>query len=676
MTDEALLQRTVAAVGGHYQIEAEIGRGGMAVVYRARDTRLRRKVALKVLPPELAFRDEVKRRFLREAEMAARLSHPHIVPIYAVDEANGIVWIAMGLVEGETLAQRLQTSPRLPLDVVRRILRETCDALEYAHREGVVHRDIKPDNILIESSTGRVLVTDFGIARAAEGTERLTATGIAVGTPAYMSPEQAMGERAVDGRADIYALGVVGYQMLAGELPFQASNTPTMLMKHLSERPRPLAQLREDLPANLVHAIERALAKGRDERWADAARFKGALADDAEAPGAVLRRSRASGALPVVPPVAPSVPTLDERLEALRQRTPVPAPDLPPLPREWMFNPDTRQDGREALRAWREEARRWREQVKGQPGAMRADLRAAAQELNAMRLTQHSPEIRVLAVRRRIAMGVVTIGVLAAINAITSPGFPWVFFPMIGIGYGIARRVGDLWVDGIPLRDILRTPERSRVRPDEQPLRRLEAKLPAPAANTAAEAVLNAVPRDVLEGPHGVAVREAYDARARIRSLLVRLPAADRTMLPDIEPTVEALVERVRTLAIALHALDVDASPDALAKLEARIAAAEGLPAEAPERARRLELLLRQRQTLQDLADRRVALFRQLEQAVLLLDSMKLDLMKLRSSGVSARLADDASLTSEMRALSRDVERVAEAVEEARDDSGRRARDQ
>jgi hypothetical protein len=293
-----------------------------------------------------------------------------------------------------------------------------------------------------------------------------------------------------------------------------------------------------------------------------------------------------------------------------------------------------------------------------------------------MQLTQRSPEMRVLAVRRRIGMGVVTVGMLAVINALTSPGFWWVFFPMIGIGYGIARRVGELWADGIPLRNILRPPERPSVRGDEQPLRRLEAKLPAPPANSMAEAVLDAVPRDVLESSHGAAVREAYEARAKIRSTLVRLPEGDRSMLPEIQPTVEALVERVRTLAIALHALDVDASPEALVKLEARISAAEAMPEAAPERARRLELLLRQRQTLQDLAERRATLLQQLEQAVLLLGSMQLDLMKLRSSGVSARLADDALLTSEMRALSRDVERVAEAVEEARDDSGRGAGNQ
>ena len=149
------------------------------------------------------------------------------------------------------------------------MLFRSADGLAYAHAHGVVHRDIKPDNILIEAATGRALVTDFGIARAAEGDQRLTATGVAVGTPAYMSPEQAMGDSAVDGRADIYALGVVGWQMLAGELPFQSENTPGMLMKHISEPPRPLHVLRHDLPANLVYAIERAMAKGPAERWPD-----------------------------------------------------------------------------------------------------------------------------------------------------------------------------------------------------------------------------------------------------------------------------------------------------------------------------------------------------------------------------------------------------------------------
>jgi serine/threonine protein kinase len=665
VADDGLRERCIAAVDGRYEIEAEIGRGGMAVVYRARDVRLRRKVALKVLPPDLAFRDEVKRRFLREAEMAAQLSHPHIVPIYAVDEADGLVWIAMGLVEGESLAERLHREPRPPLDVVRRVLRDVASALEYAHRAGVVHRDIKPDNILIDRATGSVMVTDFGIARAAEGDQRLTATGIAVGTPAYMSPEQAMGEREVDGRADLYALGVVGYQMLAGELPFQATNTPAMLMKHLSERPRPLAQVRDDLPTNLVHAIDRALAKGRGERWPDAGQFRIALADDAQLPAP--RRSRPSGVSPVVPEgTGASAPGSPERLDDLRQRTPLPAPAFPPLPNDWMFDPATRDDSKEALRQWREETRKWREQVKGQPRAVREELRVAAQELNHLQLRQRSPEERIAGVRRRIAMGVATVGFLSVLNLLTSPTFPWVLFPALGIGYGIAKRFADLWADGIPLRHVFRAPTRSAVRGDEQPLRRLEPRLPAPAAGSAAEAVLDSIPRDVLAGRHGAAVREAYDARAQIRSVLARLPESDRALLPEIQPTVEALMERTKTLAIALHALDADASPEALVKLEMRIAQATALPEDTPERVRRLELLERQRVTLTDLAERRSTLARQLDQAVLVLGTMKLDLMRLRNSGLSSRLSDQGPLTEEMRALARDVGRVAEAVDEAR----------
>lgn len=662
MADDALLARLVAAVDGHYAIEAEVGRGGMAVVYRAMDVRLRRKVALKVLPPELAFREEVKRRFLREAEMAAGLSHPHIVPIYAVDERDGLVWMAMGLVDGESLAELLHREARPPVDVVRRVLREVCEALDYAHREGVVHRDIKPDNILLERGTGRALVTDFGIARAAEGDQRLTATGIAVGTPAYMSPEQAMGEREVDGRADLYALGIVGYQMLAGELPFQASNTPTMLMKHLSERPRPLRDVRADLPANLVYAIDRALAKSRDDRWASAAEFRGALAEDAETP-AMKRRSgataRPSGA---VKPVEPAADPLDD----LRARTPVPGPDFPKLPRDWMQDEAARTEGREALKQWREEARRWREQVRNQPRAQREELRVGAQRMSEFVLQQRTPEERIASVRRRIGAGVVTVGVLGVINIVTSPFFPWVIFPAIGIGYGIVRRVTDLWADGIPVRDIFRKPA-PRAPGDAQPLRRLEPKLPAPPATNAAQAVLDAVPKDVLAGQFGPALRDAFDARAKIRSMLARLPDAERAMLPEIEPTVEALVERVRTLAIALHALDADASPDALVRLETRVAQAEAMP-DGPERERRLELLARQRSTLTDLAERRSSLKAQLEQAVLVLETMKLDLTRLRSSGIASRLADDGPRTQEINALVRDVERVAEAVDESRVD--------
>ncbi len=659
MSDDALLARCVAAVAGLYEIEAEIGRGGMAVVYRARDLRLRRKVALKVLPPELAFREEVKSRFLREAEMAARLSHPHIVPIYSVDEAEGIVYFAMGLVEGESLAALLARDPRPPVALARRVLREVADALHYAHQAGVVHRDIKPDNVLIEHGTGRALVSDFGIARAAEGDQRLTITGIAVGTPAYMSPEQAMGEREVDGRADIYALGIVAYQMLAGELPFQATNTPSMLMKHLSERPRPLSQLRADLPANLVYAVERALAKGRNERWPTAEAFRVALAEDAEVAPAPRHSLH-----PATVGTVPGHLSEAESIERLRQDTPLPAPPFPPLPRDWMFDPQAREHGKELLRQWREEQRKWKES-RGRARSTTPAIHQAAVELNQLQLQARlSPEARLSRVRHKVVGGAATIGMLATINILTSPGFPWVLFPAIGIGYGIVHSLGKLWADGIPVRDVFRRPARPAVSGMEQPLRRLEAKLPAPAAPSVAEAVLDSVPREVLEGPHGRAVRDAYGARAQIRSVLARLPGTEKALLPEILPTVESLVERVRTLAMALHALDTDASQGAMDRLRQRLLDTERMDPESPERLRRIELLERQLATLTDLAERRKTLSQQLEHALLVLETMKLDLMKLRSSGVESRLSEGGQLTQEMRALAQDVRRVADAVDE------------
>ena len=183
MPDE-LRSRLSAAVGDRYEISEEIGRGGMGVVFRGRDIRLRRAVAIKLLPPELAFREEVRTRFLREAQTAAQLSHPNVVPIYSVDEVNGLVFFVMALVDGESLGAYLKREGRAPLEFARRVLRDVADALAYAHARSIVHRDIKPDNILIDRVTGRTLVSDFGIARAAEGDSRLTVTGIAVGTPA------------------------------------------------------------------------------------------------------------------------------------------------------------------------------------------------------------------------------------------------------------------------------------------------------------------------------------------------------------------------------------------------------------------------------------------------------------------------------------------------------------
>src|SRR5215212_3735178 len=265
----------------------------MGIVYRAKDKRLKRQVAIKLLPPELAFRSEIKSRFLREAETAAQLSHPNIVPIYTVDELEQLVFFVMAYVNGDNLAKRLHERGVLTTDETRKVMREVADALAYAHDRGVVHRDIKPDNILLDAVTGRPMVTDFGIARAMDSTgdSRLTATGMAIGTPAYMSPEQAAGEREIDGRSDLYSLGILGYQMLTGEPPFLANSTPAILVKHISERPMPVEQRRADTPADLARVIMMLLEKDPANRFPTAAALVNAL--DSRTSPTIERRTSA-----------------------------------------------------------------------------------------------------------------------------------------------------------------------------------------------------------------------------------------------------------------------------------------------------------------------------------------------------------------------------------------------
>src|SRR6185437_2917263 len=249
--------------------------------------------------------------------------------IYSVDERDGIVFFVMGLVEGDSLAARIARGP-MPVPEVRRILSDVAGALAYAHAHGVVHRDVKPDNILIDRESGRPMVTDFGIARAVEAESRLTVTGIAVGTPAYMSPEQALGERDVDGRSDIYSLGVVAYQALSGVLPFQASNTPAMMMKHISETPRPLRSLRPDVPPALDGAIARALVKRPEDRWPTATVFRDAILRE-EAPRVPWQHTPASAPPRIAPPAGAWPPPADNTRVAPANAAPAnPAPTRPP----------------------------------------------------------------------------------------------------------------------------------------------------------------------------------------------------------------------------------------------------------------------------------------------------------------------------------------------------------
>jgi eukaryotic-like serine/threonine-protein kinase len=275
-----------------YRLERELGRGGMATVYLAQDLKHDRPVALKVLLPELAA-SLGPDRFQREIKLAARLQHPHILTVHDSGETAGHLWYAMPYVEGESLRDRLWRERQLSVDEAVRIARETAQALDHAHRHGVVHRDIKPENILL-TREGDVLVADFGIARAVDAEGGLTETGLAVGTPAYMSPEQAAGERAVDARADIYALGCVVYEMLAGEPPFTGPTAQVITARRMSEPARPLRKTRETVPEPVERAVAKALARVPADRYATAGEFARALTHEVTAGAKISSRWRPS----------------------------------------------------------------------------------------------------------------------------------------------------------------------------------------------------------------------------------------------------------------------------------------------------------------------------------------------------------------------------------------------
>ncbi len=282
------------ALRDRYVIERELGRGGMATVYLAHDVEHGRPVGLKVLHPDLAAAVGPER-FLREIQVTARLDHPHILPVLASGEAAGLLWYAMPYVEGESLRDRLRRETQLSVEGALGIAREVADALDYAHTHGVVHRDIKPENILLAS--GHARVADFGVARALEsaGAEKLTGTGLAIGTPAYMSPEQASGAQ-VDGRSDLYSLGCVLYEMLAGEPPFTGPTPQIVVARRFTETPRPLGSVRERLPSGLEELVAKALARTPADRIQTAAGFAQELARTGTA--------SAAGAIPATRPLA------------------------------------------------------------------------------------------------------------------------------------------------------------------------------------------------------------------------------------------------------------------------------------------------------------------------------------------------------------------------------------
>jgi serine/threonine-protein kinase len=283
-----------SALGGQYELERELGRGGMGIVFLARDLKLHRQVAIKTLLPHLVADERVRDRFIREARTAAALAHPGIVPVHRADEVNGQVFFVMGFVEGESLAQRVRDRGPLPPAEVVGYLRDVAAALGAAHEHGVIHRDVKAENILIDRRTGRAVVTDFGIARLAEATP-LTATGLVLGTVYYMSPEHVSGEP-VDGRSDIYSLGVVAFHALTGRFPFDSETASAVLVAHVTRAAPRLGSVAPGVPSTLAHLVDRCLAKDRAARYPSCASLGDALAViAADLPDAASASSHASG---------------------------------------------------------------------------------------------------------------------------------------------------------------------------------------------------------------------------------------------------------------------------------------------------------------------------------------------------------------------------------------------
>jgi serine/threonine-protein kinase len=277
--DQSDLERVDGALRTRYAVDREVGHGGMAMVYLARDLRHDRQVAVKVLRPELAALLGTDR-FLQEIRVAARLTHPNIVSLYDSGEANDVLFYVMPHLEGETLREVIRRERQLPVDRAVDIACGIASALDHAHRQGVVHRDIKPDNILLHE--GQPMVLDFGIALALTqaGGDRLTEPGMTLGTPAYMSPEQATGDRDIDARTDVYALGCVVYEMLAGDPPFTGGNVQAVIASILSETPRRLTRVRKGVPRRVDRAVHRALEKVPADRFASAKEFAAALAGE------------------------------------------------------------------------------------------------------------------------------------------------------------------------------------------------------------------------------------------------------------------------------------------------------------------------------------------------------------------------------------------------------------
>ena len=618
-----------AALAGEYSLQRELGRGGMGVVYLARDVQLDRDVAIKVLPTELARSAEARERFIREARMAASLSHPHIVPIHRVGEARGFVFFVMSYVEGETLGERLRTRGPLPPADATRVLREVAWALAYAHGRGIVHRDVKPDNILLEAGTGRALVTDFGIAHGNDHAGPATEPGRIAGTAHFMSPEQAAGE-AIDGRSDIYALGVVGYLAVSGRLPFEGSNVHALMLRQATEAPASVVRVAPGLPPALAAAIDRCLARDRAGRFADGEALASALA-----PAADTR--------PVLPPtlrawLVARNPLLVPYLGWSGGFTMITAMNI----YAWMTGNPGSSPGDFMLAAaiaslpifpivgfhLNQAHRQFR------AGHSLADLRSA---LEVARREQQEGEVLARKDSEALSHRVLRFGTIASAAALTATlgqvvigtmteqqlGLVWVMVPILStMGFGAVSNALDVQFIPPKVRDWWQTGIRDRLwksRAGEWLAKRLGA--PDQSRTVSASAFR------ATEAALGVAASELFAA----------LPKAYREQLrelPEIVAALEAQAAGARAEVDVLSAMAVSASGDGEA-----------------------------------LAARRQAATAHLGQSVAALERIRLDLLRLHAG--ASDLSPLTTLLDAARGLGDDIGRLAEAQQEVEDAAGR-----
>jgi serine/threonine-protein kinase len=620
----------------------------MGVVYCARDKRLKREIAIKILPPELSFRADIRQRFLREAETAAQLNHPNIVPIYTVEERDNIVYFVMSYIKGDNLGQRLQQhGPIAPVEV-RRILREVGDALAYAHGRNVIHRDIKPDNIIIDEETGRAMVTDFGIARALtdSGDSRLTATGMAIGTPAYMSPEQSAGDRAIDGRSDLYSLGVVGYQMLCGQPPFVASNTPSMLVKHLSEKPVPVGERWPDLPEDLARAVMICLEKDPDDRFPSAAAFSAALDGG-------------------------SMPTLATRA----------APAAPPPRREIVDVPSSGGD---------------------RYGSSTRDRYTPASQSQYPSASPSPEELSkwnapmVVSFRRKLAPYLAVNAILVPISLFSNHDF--LALTVIWT-VALAFKYSKLWAAGYDWRDVFRQPRdrlmfdvaaetiddaralfdekkraevRARARsrgqglfaPVTHPLQSFQP-YPRSGGPTTSPIPLGA-PGPFADSRYGSAIREAESDHREIHRQLLNMPPDERERIPEVASSADAVFRKVQHLALSLSDIDQGAGQESPEVVEKEISTLESqanpLDYNASEgRVRRLAMLRRQRRALVEVGRKKKEAQEKLDSCRQLLRSMRLELVRYRTGGLNAQPTGLSMVTQQAQSVVREMGYLSDA---------------